>query len=64
MPFEATKDIVPKMKEWPFKRYASSSFNKCPHQVLPEMAGPPIKIHIDPKTEPVGLLTAPVPLHW
>ena len=65
LPTEATKDNVPKMKEWLFQRYASSSFNKCSHQVFPEMAGPLIKIHFNPKGEPVFLLIpVPVALHW
>ena len=42
LPFPATQENVSRMKEWLLKRYASSAFNKCPHQVLPEMVGPPI----------------------
>ena len=53
------------MKEWLLQRYASSTFNKCPHQHLPAMEGPPIQIHISPKAQPIALRTpAPVPLHW
>ena len=65
LPFPCTKENVPKMKQWLAERYKSSTFNKCPHQVLPEMVGPPIQIHIDPDAKPVNLKTpAPVPLHW
>ena len=30
------------MKTWLLKRYAASTFNMCPHQPLPAMAGPPM----------------------
>ena len=49
-----------KMKDWLLKRYASSTFNKCTHQLLPSMTGPPLKIHIDPNAVPVAVNT-PVP---
>ena len=57
-PLPATQKNVPRMKEWLLKRCASSWFNKWPHQVLPEMARPPI-------AKPVCLRSpATVPLHW
>lgn len=53
------------MKKWLLDRYASSTFNTCPHRVLPSMEGPPIEIHIDPSAPPKARHTpAPVPLHW
>jgi hypothetical protein len=53
------------MKNWLLNRYASSSFNKCPHQILPVMEGPPIQFDIDPAAKPVFMRKpAPVPLHW
>jgi len=53
------------MKNWVLNRYAASSFNKCPHQELPMMKGPPIQIHVDPHATPVKLTKpAPVALHW
>ena len=65
LPFEPCPENVPKMKQWLLKRYANSTFNKCPHKPLPEMKGPPVKFHIDPKAVPVNLCKpAPVPLHW
>ena len=65
LPFEATLGNSDRMKEWLLNRYASSAFNKCPHEVLPAMDGPPIQIHIDDHARPVSLRKpAPVPLHW
>lgn len=65
LPFACSKENSDQMKEWLFERYASSTFNKCPHQILPEMEGPPIKFHIDPDAKPVIFRKpAPVPLHW
>ena len=65
LPFECKIENVEKMKKWLLNRYASSTFNQCPHQKLPEMKGPPIKIHISEDAVPVNLQTpAPVPLHW
>lgn len=65
LPFECKIENVEKMKKWLLDRYASSTFNQCPHQKLPEMKGPPIKIHISENAVPVNLQTpAPVPLHW
>ena len=45
--------------------FANSTFNKCPHQPLPEMDGPPLEIHVDPSVKPkVANKAAPVALHW
>lgn len=53
------------MKQWLINRYAASTFNKCPHQSLPMMSGPPIKINID-KDEPPTAVHTPetVLIHW
>ena len=65
LPFECSIDNVDKMKAWLLTQYASSTFNKCPHQELPEMEGPPISIHVDPKATPISLKKpAPVSLHF
>ena len=64
LPFQCTNDNAERMKAWLLKYYASSAFNKCPHQKLPEMQGPPVQIHVDPNAKPVKLTKpAPVPLH-
>ena len=65
LPFAPTEENVDKMKLWLLNRFASSTFNRCPHQPLPMMKAEPIKIHIDPDATPKPVYTAAtVPLHW
>ena len=65
LPFEATPENIPKMKQWLLDRYKSSTFNTCPHRALPCMAGPPVEIHIDDSATPRTCHTpAPIPMHW
>ena len=65
LPFPATEENIPKMRQWLLDRYASSTFNRCPHQRLPLMDVPPIAIHIDPDATPTVVHTAAtVPLQW
>ena len=47
-----------KMREWLLNRYAASRFNKRTHQLLLEMTGPSLKIHIDPDFIPRAISTA------
>ena len=42
LPFPCTHDNNVKMKNWLLERYASSTFNTCPHHALPSMAGPSV----------------------
>lgn len=65
LPFPCTSDNNERMKGWLIHYYGSSTFNKCAHQLLPGMTGPPIKLHIDPSATPYAAHTpASVPLHW
>ena len=65
LPFAPIPENIPKMKEWLLNRYASSTFNTCPHRALPCLSGPPIEIHIDADAKPKVCHTpATVPLHW
>ena len=65
LPFDPIPENNAKMKQWLLDRYASSTFNTCPHRALPCMTGPPMAIHIDDSAEPkVCHKPAPVPLHW
>ena len=65
MPFTPNEGNREKLKDWLLRRYASSTFNVCPHQKLPVMSGPPVKIMVDPNAEPVvHHKPIPVPLHW
>ena len=41
LPFQATDENDPLLKEWLLNYYSSSTFNNCTHQQLPGMAGPP-----------------------
>ena len=65
LPFAAIEANNEKMKQWLLERYAASTFNKCPHQPLPMMEGPPIKLNVDPTATPVAIHTpAHIPIHW
>ena len=65
LPFSCTSENVGRMKQWLLSQYADSTFNKCPHQVLPDMDGPPMRIHLDNNAKLVNFTTpASVPLHW
>ena len=53
------------MREWLLKRYESSTFNTCPHRPLQQMAGPPVKIHLDESAEPYACdKPSVIPVHW
>ena len=65
LPFEPTEENTPRMRQWLLDRYAGSTFNRCPHQPLPMMSGPPIRIHMDPNAAPTVVHTpASIPIHW
>ena len=65
LPFAPSPHRIPDMKKWLLERYASSTFNKCTHQVLPEMDGPPLEIHLQENASPRHVSTpATIPLHW
>ena len=65
LPFEPKPENIPKMKQWLLDRYALSTFNKCPHQPIPKMSGPPLSIHVDPKATPISCrVPSLVPLHY
>ena len=53
-----------KMRDQLLNRYSSSTFNKCTHQLLPEMTGSPLKIHIDSEAIPKAISSAsPIQKH-
>ena len=65
LPFPATDANGPRLKEWLLNYYSSSTFNTCPHQKLPCMAGPPLKLAIKPDATPTcHVKPYGVPLHW
>ena len=64
-PFPCTPENNKRMKAWLLERYASSTFNTCPHRPLPCMEGSPIEIHVEPAATPKACHTpASIPLHW
>merc|ERR1711942_489898 len=65
LPLEPSVKNIPGMKAWLLKTYAASAFNRCPHQPLPAMKGPPLEIHLKPDAIPRRISTpATIPLHW
>lgn len=66
LPFPATEENLPKLKQFLIDRYASSTFNLCEHQPLPLMSGsPPLQLHVDTAARPTAVHTpAVVPLYW
>ena len=65
LPFEPIEANNSKMYEWIQDRYASSTFNTCPHRPLREMDGPDLELHVDSSAKPrVNHKPATVPLHW
>ncbi len=65
LPFQATKENNSMMRSWLVDRYKASTFNKCPHQPLPLMTGPAMKMRTDESTLPsVTHRPAKVPIHW
>ena len=65
LPFPCTPENNEWMRAWLLDRYASSTFNTCPHHVLPSMEDPPIDIHVDQNARPKACHTpASIPLHW
>ena len=65
LPFKCSPENNVKMRDWLLNRYKGSTFNTCPHQLLPQMEGPPIELHVDPEAKPVAIhVPSPIPLHW
>ena len=65
LPFEATEENRQRIEEYLKTIYSSSTFNKCTHQPLPMMQGPPMRLMIDPEAKPTAYHTPlPVPMHW
>ena len=65
IPFDPIPENVPKLEQWIRDYYAASAFNCCECQPLPDMHGPPVKIHLTEDAKPVASHSPiPVPLHW
>ena len=64
-PFPITDSNRERLQDWLFQRFKSSTFNTCPHQPLPRMSGPPMKLLIDSNAIPVNHnKSIPIPLHF
>lgn len=65
LPMPATEANREALKEYLLKIYGQSTFNTCPHQLLPEMSGPPLRLMLNEDATPVSYHTPiPVALHW
>ena len=65
LPFPASAENTAKMKAWLLNFYASSTFNRCPHQQLPTMTGPEMEIRTTEGCAPfITRRPARVPVHW
>ena len=65
MLFEPMKSNLPKLKEWLLMAFASSAFNQCAHQPLPQMTGEPVRVTFKEDHKPYAVHTSiPVPHHW
>ena len=65
LPCAATEENRQKLQDFLLNHYKSSTFNKCGHQPLPMMTGPPMSLQIDESAEPTAHHTPiPVPFHW
>ena len=66
LPFEPTKENIPKFEEYFKKIFQNSAFNTCTHQLLQGMTGVPMKA-VRRKggcNHPAVYTPIPVPFHW
>ena len=66
LPFPATEENIPKLKDWIVERYSSSAFNCCENQELPLVSDTvPMSLYVNSDAKPVAYHKAyPVPIHW
>ena len=65
LPMQAIEKNIPAMKDYLLDKYKNNVFNQCIHGPIPQMTGPPMRIHVDPEAE--GTVVAKpgkCPLHW
>ena len=65
LPFPATPENIPRLRQWLVEHYSGCAFNQCTHQKLPLMKGaPPLRLHVDTEARPVAChRPGNVPLH-
>ena len=65
IPFEPTAANRERLETLILNHYASSAFNICEHQPIPQMTGPDMVIKIDEDVSPTAVHSPiPVPHHW
>ena len=65
LPMPATEANRETLQKHLLRIYAQSTFNTCPHQPLPRMTGPPLRLMLDEDATPVAHHTPiPVAIHW
>ena len=63
LPYPATEDNIPNLKQFLQQQFATSAFNQGP--TFPEMKTPPAYIHLKGDASPYACHTSiPVPHHW
>ena len=56
LPYPATVENIPRLREYIVERYSASAFNTCTHQALPLMkSAPALRLHVDPDATPVAV---------
>ena len=65
LPYPPTNENRVKLEQWLLSHFASSAFNTCEHQTLPEMTGQPLNAHFCPDAQGKVFHTPIlVPHHW
>ena len=65
LPYPATEAKRERLQEFLLDYYGSSTFNTCPHERLPLMEAPLMRLMVDHSAQPVAHHKAiPIPLHW
>ena len=65
LPYPPTNENHAKLEQWLLSHFASSAFDTCEHQTLPEMTGQPLTAHFRPDAQGKVFHTPiPVPHHW
>ena len=65
LPFSATEENLPLLKEWLMLAFSASAFNTCTQQTLQHMAGAPVAVKFKDGAVPHAVHTPiPIPHHW
>ena len=65
LPYPPLESNRLKLQKFLLEYYRSSTFNVCPHQPLPLMEGPPVRLRIRDDAKPVAVhKPIPVPICW